>query len=167
MATKAKKQCNVTPCITPPTRRSTPFPSVTGRCAIKPRSAGHLYVRTVRRLSFVCAITCLIATPLGVCAQEVSLKILPDRYLVNEKAFAALPDAIDAALSSKPTELSLEACMAMPTQRVVYVMAALRGRFDGRLKMKSIHSEKPGCPEFSEQPSSHSTDNSGEFKRLR
>ena len=25
-----------------PTRRSTPFPSVTGRCAIKPRSAGHL-----------------------------------------------------------------------------------------------------------------------------
>jgi hypothetical protein len=25
-----------------PTRRSTPFPSVTGRCAMKPRSAGHL-----------------------------------------------------------------------------------------------------------------------------
>ena len=25
-----------------PTRRSTPFPSVTGRCAIKPRRAGHL-----------------------------------------------------------------------------------------------------------------------------
>jgi hypothetical protein len=32
------------PCVQPrgPTRRSTPFPSVTGRCAIKPRSAGHL-----------------------------------------------------------------------------------------------------------------------------
>ena len=32
------------PCAQPrgPTRRSTPFPSVTGRCAIKPRSAGHL-----------------------------------------------------------------------------------------------------------------------------
>ena len=27
-----------------PTRRSTPFPSVTGRCAMKPRSAGHFYV---------------------------------------------------------------------------------------------------------------------------
>lgn len=119
------------------------------------------------RLSFVCAITCLLATPLGVWAQEVSLKILPDRYLVNERVFAALPDAIDAALSSNPTELSLEACMVMPTQRVVDVMAVLRGRFDGRLKMKSIHSEQPGCPEFSERSPSQSTDNSGEFKRLR
>lgn len=121
----------------------------------------------MRHLSFICAITCLLVTPLGVCTQEVSLKVLPDRYLVDARVFSALSDAIDAALSSKPTELSLEACMVMPTQRVVDVMTALRGRFDGRLKMKSIHTEQSGCPAFSERSPSQSTDDSGEIKRLR
>ncbi len=40
----ALARCLGAACVQPrgPTRRSTPFPSVTGRCAMKPRSAGHL-----------------------------------------------------------------------------------------------------------------------------
>ena len=121
----------------------------------------------MRHLPFVCALIWLIATPLGVSAQEITLKILPDRYLVNDRVFVNLADAIDTTLSSRPTSVSLAACMAMPTQRVIDVMAALRGRFGGQIKMKSIHTEQPGCPQFSEPSPSGSTDNSGEFKRPR
>lgn len=62
--------------------------------------------------------------------QVVSFKIFPEEYLVNERRFSSLPEAIAFALNQKPEEIYVAACSAMRTQRVIDAIQEQAGRED-------------------------------------
>src|SRR4051812_13053348 len=80
--------------------------------------------------------------------QSVELLILPASFVVDGQPFASAREAVAAALAKQPVHISLPNCAAMPTQRILDVMAQLQGKFTGRLSMSVLGEGERGCPGF-------------------
>ena len=88
-------------------------------------------------------------------AQErtVELLIMPSAFVVDGTSFELASEAVAAAAAKQPDHISLPACAAMPTQRIIDVMTLLRGNFSGRLSMSVLGEGERGCPRFGQSSS--------------
>lgn len=62
-----------------------------------------------------------------------SIRITPTHYEVNELKFLTASEAVNQELDKNTTQINIRACAAMPTQRVIDLMAELRNRYKGHV----------------------------------
>ena len=103
-----------------------------------------------RHLVASAAISLLLAacSPASPVREPVEIFVSAEAYFVDGQPFASPAEAVRVALDKTPIAISVPACSAMPTQRVIGVTSELQGKYSGRLSMSVVSGGARGCPAF-------------------
>jgi hypothetical protein len=88
-------------------------------------------------------------SPIGNALPARELFVSPTGFVVDGASFGSASEAAARVVDGNPSQVSIVACSAMPTQRVQDAMQGVQLRFKGRIAMSVAGPGERGCPNFS------------------